>query len=57
MFVQGKSQDQIDRLAKMSVMERIGTSQEVASAIISFLKPETAWIIGQNIRINGGTAS
>ena len=54
LFFNGKSLELIDRLAKLSPMERLGTPEEIA-AVVSFLcGPDGGWINGQTIRANGG---
>jgi 3-oxoacyl-[acyl-carrier protein] reductase len=56
LFLDGKSPEQIDRLAKMNPFERLGTPDDIASAVSILLGPEGAWINGQTIRVNGGMA-
>jgi 3-oxoacyl-[acyl-carrier protein] reductase len=54
LFLQGKSQDLIDRMAKMNPLERLGQPEDI-SRVVSFLAgPEGAWINGQTLRANGG---
>jgi len=54
LFLQGKSQELIDRMAKMNPLERLGTPQDIA-AVVSFLSgPDGAWVNGQVLRTNGG---
>ena len=54
LFLQGKSQELIDRMAKMNPLERLGTPQDIA-AVVSFLSgPDGAWVSGQVLRTNGG---
>lgn len=54
LFLQGKSQELIDRMAKMNPLERLGTPQDIA-AVVSFLTgPDGGWINGQVLRANGG---
>jgi 3-oxoacyl-[acyl-carrier protein] reductase len=56
LFFEGKSQEQIDRLAKMSPMERLGTPEDIAAAVSFLVGPDAAWINGQTLRANGGIA-
>jgi 3-oxoacyl-[acyl-carrier protein] reductase len=54
LFLNGKSPDLIDRLAKMNPLERLGTPDDIA-AVVSFLAgPDGSWINGQTLRANGG---
>lgn len=54
MFLNGKSDALIERLAKTNPFERLGTPEDIA-AIVSFLVgPDGSWINGQVIRANGG---
>jgi 3-oxoacyl-[acyl-carrier protein] reductase len=54
LFFEGKTQEQIDRLAKLAPMERLGTPEDIAN-VISFLAGlEGGWINAQTLRANGG---
>nr|WP_154324797.1 SDR family oxidoreductase [Pantoea sp. 201603H] len=54
LFLDGKPQDVIDRLAKLAPLERLGQPDDIA-AVVSFLAgPDGAWINGQTLRANGG---
>ncbi len=54
LFLDGKSPDLIDRLAKMSPMERLGTPDDIAAVVSFLVGPDGGWINGQVIRANGG---
>jgi len=54
LFLTGKSQELIDRLAKMNPMERLGTPEDIASAVAFLVGPDGGWINGQVLRANGG---
>ena len=54
LFLTGKSQELIDRLARMNPMERLGTPEDIASAIAFLVGPDGGWINGQTLRANGG---
>ena len=54
LFLSGKSPELIDRLAKMNPMERLGTPEDIASAVAFLVGPDGAWINGQVLRANGG---
>ncbi|HEX3712154.1 MAG TPA: SDR family oxidoreductase [Trebonia sp.] len=55
-FRRGKSEETIERLRKMSPLNRLGTPEDVAAAIGLLCQPAAGWITGQNIRVNGGQA-
>jgi 3-oxoacyl-[acyl-carrier protein] reductase len=54
LFLSGKSPELIDRLAKMNPMERLGTPEDIASAVAFLVGPDGGWINGQVLRVNGG---
>jgi 3-oxoacyl-[acyl-carrier protein] reductase len=54
LFLDGKSPEVIERMAKMNPLERLGTPADIA-AVVSFLAGrDGAWINGQVLRANGG---
>jgi 3-oxoacyl-[acyl-carrier protein] reductase len=54
LFLHGKSDELIERTAKMNPLERLGTPQDIA-AIVAFLAgPDGGWLNGQVLRPNGG---
>ena len=54
LFLTGKSAELIDRMAKMNPMERLGTPEDIASAVSFLAGPDGGWINGQVLRANGG---
>jgi 3-oxoacyl-[acyl-carrier protein] reductase len=54
LFLNGKTPELIDRMAKMNPMERLGTPGDIASAVSFLAGPEGGWINGQVLRANGG---
>jgi 3-oxoacyl-[acyl-carrier protein] reductase len=54
LFLDGKPQDLIDRLAKLAPLERLGQPEDIASAVSFLAGPDGAWINGQTLRANGG---
>jgi 3-oxoacyl-[acyl-carrier protein] reductase len=54
LFLNGKTPELIDRMAKMNPMERLGTPEDIASAVSFLVGPEGGWINGQVLRANGG---
>lgn len=56
LFLKDKTPEQIERLAKMPPLERLGTPEDIASVVSFLVGPEAGWIDGQTIRTNGGIA-
>ena len=54
LFLDGKSPELIDRMAKMNPLERLGTPEDIASAVAFLAGPDGGWINGQVLRANGG---
>jgi 3-oxoacyl-[acyl-carrier protein] reductase len=54
LFLDGKPQEVIDRLANISPLERLGQPAEIAAAVSFLAGPDGAWINGQTLRANGG---
>src|ERR1700754_3243715 len=54
LFLNGKSQELIDRFAKMVPLERLGTPEDIAAAVAFLVGPDGGWINGQVLRANGG---
>lgn len=54
LFLKGKSQEQIDQLAKAAPLERLGTPDDIASVVSFLAGPDGSWINGQVLRANGG---
>jgi 3-oxoacyl-[acyl-carrier protein] reductase len=54
LFLNGKTPDLVERLAKMNPLERLGTPEDIASAVSFLLGPDGGWINGQTLRANGG---
>lgn len=56
LFFEGKSQEQIDSIAAMSPMERLGEPDEIADVVSFLAGPQGRWINAQVLRANGGMA-
>lgn len=54
LFLHGKSDELIDRFAKMVPLERLGTPDDIANAVSFLVGPDGSWINGQTLRANGG---
>jgi 3-oxoacyl-[acyl-carrier protein] reductase len=55
LFYEGKSDERVDVLRRMSPFERVGTPEEIAAVVSFLVGPDGGWINGQTIRTNGGT--
>ncbi|MGO2110852.1 MAG: SDR family oxidoreductase [Pseudoclavibacter sp.] len=55
LFFEGKSQEQIDGIAGMNPMGRLGTPDDIAE-VVSFLAGPARWVNGQTLYVNGGAA-
>ena len=56
LFLNGKTPEQIDHLAKLSPLERVGTPEEIANAVAFLAGPDGGWVNAQIVRVNGGFA-
>ncbi len=54
LFFSGKSPEVIDRLTKLSPLERLGQPEDIAAAVAFLAGPDGLWINGQTLRANGG---
>jgi len=54
LFFEGKTEEQIQRLAKLAAMERLGTPEDIANVISFLAGAEGGWINAQTVRANGG---
>lgn len=54
LFLNGKSEELITRMAKMNPLERLGTPEDIAAAVAFLAGPDGGWINGQTLRANGG---
>jgi 3-oxoacyl-[acyl-carrier protein] reductase len=54
LFLHGKSDELIERMAKMNPLERLGTPEDIAATVAFLAGPDGGWINGQVLRANGG---
>lgn len=54
LFLNGKSPELIEKMAKMAPLERLGTPEDIAAAVAFLVSKEGGWINGQVLRANGG---
>lgn len=55
LFLQGKDEETIGKLANAAPLERIGTPADIAEAV-AFLAGPARWVNGQVVYVNGGLA-
>jgi len=56
LFLNGKTQEALDRLASLSAFNRIGEPDDIAKVVAFLVSDDAKWISGQNIGANGGMA-
>ncbi|AYG84897.1 3-oxoacyl-[acyl-carrier-protein] reductase FabG [Streptomyces hundungensis] len=56
LFLDGKSPELVDRIAAASPTERLGTPDDIASAVAFLAGPGGRWVNGQVLYANGGVA-
>ncbi|MBT3154230.1 SDR family oxidoreductase [Streptomyces sp. CHD11] len=54
LFLDGKTPEEIDRLANVPPLERLGTPQDIARVAAFLTSPAGHWVNGQVLRANGG---
>lgn len=54
LFLDGKSDELVEKMAKMNPLERLGTPDDIAAAVAFLVGPDGGWINGQTLRANGG---
>lgn len=54
LFLNGKSTELIEKMAKMAPLERLGTPEDIAAAVSFLVGKDGGWINGQVLRANGG---
>jgi 3-oxoacyl-[acyl-carrier protein] reductase len=54
LFLNGKSQAQIDELSKLAPLERLARPEDIVGAVSFLAGPDGAWVNSQVLRVNGG---
>ncbi|MEU3338944.1 SDR family oxidoreductase [Streptomyces sp. NPDC002144] len=54
LFLDGKDEETIARLAAQPPLERLGTPEDIANVVSFLVGPEGHWVNGQVLRANGG---
>jgi 3-oxoacyl-[acyl-carrier protein] reductase len=56
LFIKGKSQELIDRIASLSAFNRLGEVEDIAKVVAFLVSDDAKWISGQTIGVNGAMA-
>ena len=56
LFLDGKTEEQIQTFAKMAPLQRLGQPEDIASVVSFLVSPDAGWVNGQILRANGGVA-
>ncbi|MFF5471569.1 SDR family oxidoreductase [Streptomyces achromogenes] len=56
MFLDGKTEEQIEALAKAAPLGRLGTAADIAGVVAFLTSAQGHWVNGQVLRANGGMA-
>ncbi|QFZ21026.1 SDR family oxidoreductase [Saccharothrix syringae] len=56
LFLDGKDEETVARLAKQPPLERLGTPEDIARVVAFLAGPDGRWVNGQVLRANGGIA-
>jgi len=54
LFMTGKSDEQVAAISKMNPLGRLGTPEDIARVVAFLAGPDSAWVNGQVLRVNGG---
>lgn len=54
LFLEGKDEATLQRLAKQAPLERLGTPKDIAEVVAFLASPSGHWVNGQVLRANGG---
>jgi len=56
LFLEGKTEETIQRLAAMSALGRIGEPEDISQVVLFLASESAGWVTGQNLGANGGFA-
>jgi len=56
LFLDGKTDEQIQTFAEMPPLQRLGQPDDIASVVSFLAGPDAGWVNGQILRANGGVA-
>ncbi len=57
LFRFGKSKEMIAQLGSLAALGRIGRPEEIADMVALLIDPQSGWVTGQNVLVNGGFAA
>jgi 3-oxoacyl-[acyl-carrier protein] reductase len=53
LFLNGKTDEQVEAIARLAPLERLGKPEDIAE-VVAFLARPGGWVNGQTLRANGG---
>jgi 3-oxoacyl-[acyl-carrier protein] reductase len=56
LFREGKTEEDIEKLASLTPFGRIGTPEDIARVVLFLVSDEAAWVSAQSLGVNGGFA-
>ncbi|CAM3510648.1 3-ketoacyl-ACP reductase [Bordetella sputigena] len=56
LFLNGKTPEQIEHIANLAPLQRLGTPEDIAGAVSFLAGPDGGWVNAQVLRANGGFA-
>jgi 3-oxoacyl-[acyl-carrier protein] reductase len=56
LFLNGKTEEQIDEFSRMAPLERLGQPDDIANVVSFLAGPDGGWVNSQVVRANGGFA-
>jgi 3-oxoacyl-[acyl-carrier protein] reductase len=56
LFLDGKTEEQIQNFARMAPLQRLGEPEDIASVVSFLASADSGWVNGQILRANGGIA-
>lgn len=54
LFYAGKTAADIERMAAMAALGRLGNTQDIAQVVLFLVSDEARWVTGQDVGVNGG---
>lgn len=54
LFLKDKTLEQVERMAKMAPLERLGQPDDIAAVVSFLVSSQAGWVHGQTLRVNGG---
>ncbi|MED1795449.1 SDR family oxidoreductase [Brevibacillus nitrificans] len=54
LFTAEKTEEEAQRIGSMNAMGRIGEPEDISRVVLFLASPESQWVTGQTLRVNGG---